>query len=227
MGFPLPWPHGYVPSSTSVDGTALAYDTAYLEQGRDRLLHEFKDCPRLAALLGIYLGKLQEIELALWQLLVERTVDTALGVALTHLARKVGVDRSGWADSELRRLVRAEIRVLKSSGNAEDLLAVIRTFLAGATGEQLVELEFSYPAELAVVLLEELTGREAFALARLLHRAKSGGVRLVTEYVVQPIDETFRFSTDPDGEEIDDATGFGWDGDADLGGQFASATEGA
>lgn len=227
MGFPLPWPHGYVPTSTSVEGTALEYDTAHLEQGRDRLLHQFKGKPRLEALLGIYLGKLQEVELVLWQLLVERTVSTALGVSLTTLARKVGVERGGWQDSELRRLIRAEIRVLKSSGNAEDLLGIVRTFLGREVGEQLAVLDFSYPAELAVILLEELTGREALALARLLYRAKSGGVRIVTEYITQPIDETFQFSNDPDGEEDDVATGYGWDVDPDIGGQHASASEGA
>lgn len=226
MGFPVPWPHGYVPTATTVEGTALAYDTAYLAQGRDRLLHQFHDRPRLEALLGVYLGKLQELELVLWQLLVERTITTALGDSLTVLARKIGLARAGWSDAELRRLVRAEILVLRSSGAAEDLLGIIRAFLGVAAGTQSAELVFSYPAEISVVLLEALTGREAFALARLLHRAKSGGVRLVTEYMTQPIAETFQFASAASVEESDDATGFGWSSDATLGGKFASATEG-
>lgn len=222
MGFPLPWPHGYTPSSTTVEGTALEYDPRVLERGRARLLQQFKGKPRMEALLGVCLGPFQEIEIAAWQLLVERTIDTATWDALRVLARKVGLrGYDSRQDAALRRLARAWILVLRSSGTSEDLIRVARAF----TGSTAIELRPYHPASIVVRVLELLDGAEAWLLGWLLRRAATGGVRLTFEFITQDLDETFRFSSSLTDDEASDGSGFG-DDDETIGGLWAGATDG-
>jgi hypothetical protein len=229
MGFPLPWPHGYVPTVTTVAGTTLAYDTAYLEQGRDRLLHQFKGRPRLEAVQGVMLGQLQHIEVALWQLWAERRLSVATFETLRAVARRLGVrGYDTMPDSLLRRLCLAWIRVLRSDGNPEDLIAIVRLF----TGSSSFALDPMFPASVIVRLGMGLTGEEAWLLGRLLRKAASAGVRIITEFpATQTPSETatpsrmFRFSTDPDADELNDDVGFADDGNT-VGGFLAGATTG-
>lgn len=222
MGFPVPWPHGYLPSSTSVEGTALEYDALVLERGRSRLLHQFKGKPRLEALLGVCLGPLQEVEIAAWQLLVERTIDTAIGHALRILAHQVGLrGYDSRADAPLRRLVRAWILVQRSSGTSEDLIAVVRAFAASTA----IELRPYYPAAIVVRLRDLIDGLEGWLLGWLLRLAAAAGVRLTFEFVTQDIDATFRFATSLTDDEASEAVGFA-DDDETMGGAFAAGTDG-
>jgi len=218
---PLPATFGYLPSASSVPGTSLELDTSIAETDRGRLLSQFHGRPRIEALATILAGRLQRIEVALWQLLVERRIDTALGLELDVIGRRLGVARDGRRDDAYRRRLRAEILVLRSSGSPEDLIAIVRAF----AGDDSVELDELYPAELAAVLGMELGDVEALDLASLLARAKAAGVRLVTEYLTQPATATWTLASGVDLTESDDALGLGWSGDTDLGGQLAGATE--
>lgn len=222
MGFALPWSHGYTPTVTVMAGTTLAYDTAYLEQGRGRLLHQFKGRPRLEAVQGVMLGQLQHVEVALWQLWAERRLSVATFETLRAVARRLGVrGYDTMPDSLLRRLCLAWIRVLRSDGNPEDLVTIIRLF----TGSSLVVIDPVFPASVIVRLGMELTHEEAWLLGRLLRKAAAGGVRIVTEFITQPAAETFRFSTSLTADELSDDVGFADDGNT-VGGLLAGATTG-
>lgn len=226
MGFPLPWPHGYTPTVTTVAGTTLAYDTAYLEQGRSRLLQQFRGRPRLEAVQGVFLGQLQHLEVAFWQLWAERRLSVATFETLRVVARRLGVNGyDTMPDSLLRRMCLAWIRVLRSDGNPEDLIAVARLF----TRSSELSIAPYYPAAVIVRLRAELTHEEAWLLGRLLRKAASAGVRIITEFIVQPYAETFRLSTDEDADELSDDVGLGdgiTESDATIGGLLAGATTG-
>lgn len=224
MGFPLPWPHGYTPSSTRIAGTELVYDTGVVAKAKSRLLQQFKGKPRIEALVSLCVAPFQAAEVAAWQLLVERTLDTATDHALRVIAHLVGVrgyDSS--SDSLLRRFSRASILVRRSSGRSEDLIGIVRAF----TGSTAIRLRRHAPASITVRLREELDGYEAMLLGMLLRRAATGGVRMTFEFLPQPqaLEETFRFSTSLTDTEPSDAVGFADDAGT-IGGRLAGATTG-
>ena len=71
---------------------ALTYQVDHCADGLERLLQQFKDRPRIAALLCAFVRQVQELEDAAWQLLTERHVDAAIGVQLDALGRIVGME---------------------------------------------------------------------------------------------------------------------------------------
>lgn len=218
MGFPLPWPHGYSPSASSVEGTELVYDTTIEETDVGRLLFQFRGKPRIEALISeLCAGRLGRLELALWQCLVERRIDTAIGASLEVLGRTLGVDRAGRADPRLRRRVRAEILVLRSSGSADELTRIAWVYLGTETGVALEEIP---PAAARVDLEAAIDGADALELAMLYRRAKGAGVRLTLEWSEVAPASTFGFSLAGDFPEESAGKGFGSTTDATLGGDL-------
>lgn len=241
MGFSLPWEHGYVPSVTTMDGTPLALDVDYLEQGRERLLHQFQGRPRLEAVQGVLLGQLQHVEIALWQLWAERRLPVATFDALRVLARKLGLrGYDAMIDSLLRRLALSWIRAGRSSGTPEDFLSVARLFVgADAAGGRVADYRNYYPGAVRIALRVLMTtpdappgtlaqGAEGHLLARVLRRAGTAGVRVDTEYLVEDLDHTFTLSEELASEDdVSDELGLGaGDVDEDLGGALAGVTTG-
>lgn len=238
MGFTLPWEHGYVPTSPAMDGTRLAYDTTYLEQGRGRLLAQFQGRPRLEAVQGILLAQLQHVEMAFWQLWSERRLNAATFDTLRVIAHRLGVrGYDTMDDAILRRLLLAWVRVLRSSGRGEDLIAVARLFTASSA----FRLERFFPGAVVVALDMELGDAEGWLLGRLLRRAGSAGVVVITEFEVEHDvagvrhwDDPFRFSLDLDDDEASDTEGFSFadaadeadPNDIELGGRLVAATTG-
>lgn len=174
----------------------------------------------LAALITPF----QDLEDANQQLLVERRIDTAVGVQLDIIGKLVGCAREGVTDDEIyRRRIRATVCVNKSDGIIEDILTVSDLVVydddayyhVTAVGIAAVELVIE-----DIVVEYELAG----VLIKLLRRTVSGGVRLVLEFWTATEDEMFAFSDDATDE--DDAVA-GWSDDTDptSGGDMASALE--
>lgn len=222
---PHSFPHsfGYDPSMSSVAGTPLALDLTHVERAQGRLLTQFKGKPRIEGVVRALVRQVLHLEVAAWQLLVERMLTTAAGSVLDRLGELVGVSRTPGADDDRhRRRIGVEISVLRSRGTAGDLVGIARLF----SGETAIEVDQRLPCEAAMVLGFEQPGEEAFELARLITRAKPAGHRVVTEYLVQPPAETLSFSSAlSTWEPNNDATGFGWSADATLGGNLAGVTE--
>jgi hypothetical protein len=219
MGFSLPWAHGYTPSFTEVEGTELEYEAGVLERGRGRLLHQFRGKPRLESLLGAILAPLQETHVATWQLLAERTIDSARFEQLRVLARTVGIrGYDSREDPALRRLIRAWILALRSSGTSDELIRITVAF----TGSEEMALEPEYPAGLVIYFTEILTTAEAGLLGLVLRKAAAAGVRLTLIYVPQLLENTFTFSSS-NSVSISTDRGFGDAVVGDIGGGFAGA----
>lgn len=219
------FPHsfGYDPSMSSVAGTTLALDLSHVARAQERLLTQFRGKPRIEGVVNALVRQVQHLEVASWQLIVERLLSTAAGAVLDSIGELVGVRRSvGANDERHRRRIGVEIRVLRSRGTPGDILGVVALY----SGETAMELDQRLPCEAAVVLGFELTGEEAFDLARLVTRSKPAGHRVTTEYLVQPAAATLAFASAlGTWEPNNDATGFGWSGDSTLGGSLAGVTE--
>src|SRR5690606_14882785 len=106
--------------------------------------------------------------------------------------------RAGYEDDDYRRLIRAEISVLKSHGRYRDLGLVAQLVIDDANA--IIEVDPQYPASLViratgVTLSDELS---TLLVTRLL-RAVAAGVRLLLEYQTQADADTFAFDGSNDG----------------------------
>jgi hypothetical protein len=104
-------------------------------------------------LIATYITQLEELEVAYFQLIDERTVETAVGEQLNVIGALVGEDRFGRDDEDYRVAIKGRIRLNLSSGTTEDIIAVIASQL-GAT--QITITEDSYPAHFEVFIPDTL-----------------------------------------------------------------------
>ena len=209
----------------SVSSTAdLSYSTSHVEEGKAMLLEQFRDKPRLAALLGVFLGQVQAAESALWQLFSERTVDTAAGVQLDNLGTIVGETRQGLSDADYRTLIRGRIAANKSMGREGDLRDVVFACL-GSDSSSVISRTWP-PAEVETEVAEPLTNINPYTMGRLLKIATAACVRIVLRWQAQAETSTFGISDLYSVSEINQASeGFGWSGDASLGGALTGAID--
>lgn len=203
----------------------MAYDpqkiTDHADQGVFKFLEQFKDKPSLEALARSYLNRIQELEDAIWEVLLIRGIDLSEGVNLDSIGVIVGRPRLGLGDSDYRIALRAQIRINRSSGTPEDMIAV--TGLSIPAGQSFTFAE-AYPATVVI----EVLGQSIFNMLVLLDnliRTKAGGVRLLLEYSLNPIDNNFTFSDD-DTTMADVNRGFGNDLDPSVGGYLIDVLEG-
>lgn len=196
--------------------TSLLHDPDHEPRGIARLIDRYR-YPRTSALLGSWLAEVQEAEDALWQLLVERSLHTAVGAQLDVLGAIVGQPRQGRDDATYRLWIAARNMVSRSSGTTSELLAIARQIMPPGT---VARLEEYYPAA-AVMRFEggALTLTLGYHIAHMLRAAKAAGVLLQTTWPAEP-DTTFTFAPTPATPVLDSPLGF----DA---GAFAAVSDGA
>lgn len=169
---------------------SLTQRTDHIEAGLARLVEQLKGKPKLTALLSIFLGQVQNIEDALWQLYTLRWLDTATGAQLDTLGRIVGEPRGNSVDdTEYRKRVRARVRTNLSSGTVNDLIAIF----VGCFGLQ-VEIETQPPAGLSLRITEITTAADVAIYLPFLLEAKAAGVSVVLEWIESEPYETFTFA---------------------------------
>ncbi len=166
--------------------------TNHVERALARLPEQHKNKPKLIALLTALAGPAQGIEDALWQLLVERFVDTAIGDQLDTIGGIVGQPRNGMLDAEYRRFIRARVSVRRSNGVTEDILRVVNLILFNDGATLTIE---RYPEEAAYVLRVEgvaVAVSTATHAAAFMRDATSAGVRSMLEYSESAPEDTFQ-----------------------------------
>jgi hypothetical protein len=189
----------------------------HMDRAPRRFIEQFKDKPKLAAILTSYIRQIQNLEDCAWEVIESRTIASS-GKSLDSIGRIVGRKRYGLSDADYRIAIRAQIRINRSSGTAEDIIAVAKLSLPDYTIEYLEH----YPASIQV----NAVGAALFTIGMVvanLRAAKMGGVRLGFVYSFVDPSETFTLSSDT-AYETDEDQGFGSSADATLGGQFASVT---
>ena len=215
----LPWSFGgYVPPDDlrELEGTNLAWIESHCDDGLALLLSQFRDKPRLAAMLCALLAGVQDLDDAVYQTLTERWLDTAVGVQLDQLGTIVDLPRRGWVDETYRTLLRAQVLVLRSEGTSVDLFGVLEAigFTLSLTSAE------EHPAAIVFTLGEpfgvQITEVEAF---ELLERAKPAGVRLDLQFPTTAVASSFTWA-DGEAEQADTARGWGNDA-ATTGGLWA------
>lgn len=149
----------------------------HVEQGLALLISQYRDKPRIAALLSSYLRRVQELEDAIFDTLIARLLDNAIGAQLAAIGRIVGqINEVGWDDDTYRLYIRARIRANQSNGHGDDVIDVLNLVEAA----DFVLREY-YPASM-VVDFETPTAADPAILIELARRAKSASVRLQLLY---------------------------------------------
>lgn len=110
-----------------------------------RLIEQLKNKQTIGPVLLAVGVQVQAVEDALWQLLTERDIDSAVGAQLDVLGKIVNEARGGTSDTDYRLRVRARILANRSTGTHEDIYRVFRALLAGVVGYTL-QCTPAYPA---------------------------------------------------------------------------------
>lgn len=169
------------------------------------------------------IGPIQDLETALQDLRLKRTVDLATGATLTMVGKLVGADpRTEPNDEVFRREVRAQIAVNKSDGLTEDLINIAdlivyvddATYVVTNHGKGATTLKVEGVATAPEV---------ATLLISYLRKAVGGGVRITVE--VWPDVETEMFTWGDAGGDPIVGKGWGEASDPTVGGVWASALE--
>lgn len=188
--------------------TSPARITAHEAEAVARLVSQYKNKPNMEAFASAIGARAQSVEDALWLLVSERTLDTAVGAQLDDLGAKVGESREGRTDAVYRTFIRGRILVNLSSGTAPQLQELFDVLYA-ALGDNAVAVEEWFPACVWAVASDATTDADAQSLANMMAVARAGGVRGLLSYSHALDEATLTAGTpqvDDDGED-DPATG--------------------
>lgn len=170
----------------------IARVTDHVEASLDLLLDQYKEKPRIAALLGSETKQIQALEDAIWDTIIGRLIDNAVGVFLDYLGKIVGQERTTPDDELYRARIRTRIRANKSLGHPDDVIAV--AILALALDPSLVRYTEIYPASF---ILEELAGIDldlAPIVREFIELAKAPGVAPAFFFSAEPPSGRFTFA---------------------------------
>jgi hypothetical protein len=158
-----------------------------------RLTEHFRSRDTMPKLVRALTGPIQEIENVLQDLVVKRRLDVATGAQLAVIGRIVGQPRAGKDDETYRIWIRTRIRLNRTSGTGEDIIAVFRAVTQGTTK---IVLEEQFPAAFVVRIGSDSIVPPA-ELAELGRQAKAAGVNVIVESATS--DDTTSFACDPNG----------------------------
>jgi len=170
----------------------LAKVSAHVTQAVANLVEQYKGKPNIAAVIGAFVDQVQDLEDALFELLQERDLNTAIGAQLDTLGAIVGEGRLGRNDDDYRLAIRGRILVNLSEGTPIDLLHLLEVLGEGSA----VVLTEYFPAALTVELVDAVEDEdEAHRIGDQLHAATAAGVLSHLIYHGVPEAERFRFDT--------------------------------
>lgn len=189
-----------VPSTSTPGPLGVSASAGFIadhcERGKARLLVQFKNKPRLAAVLCAFLDQVQDIENALWQLWAQRVLQNAIGVQLDQLGARVGEPRQDRIDDVYRFFIGVRVLVNRSSGLPEQLIRIGKEFLADQA-DGVVVYRPNYPASVVLGIEQLATGLEFLDVAWTIAPAAAGGVRIQVGMDTAAESDTFRFATAP------------------------------
>lgn len=172
---------------------AITFTTAHLAEALANLITQFKDKPRLAALLSSYVDQIQQLETVFSELYSETNLENSVGEQLDGLGSIVGESRQGRGDTEYRNAINARILLNISNGTPEDIVAILLALVDPNT----IEIVEDYPGHFDVTIVDAIT-LDGPTLATLVQTAKPAGVRAIT--IWHETDPYFGFDGDPDAD---------------------------
>lgn len=161
-------------------------------EGRvSRFIEQWQNKADLEALARSYLKQIQDLEDALFEIILERDLDNALGVQLTVIGDIVQQPRTTSDDTRFRTMIRARIAINLSDATGEDVIGVARLLLFNG---ETFEIRDEPPAQVRVTVIEPLTSADPDLMQLLLKSAAAAGVRLLFNYTTTAEAGGFTFS---------------------------------
>lgn len=189
--------------------------TDHAGKAKGNLLEQFKGLDNWEKLLDVYSRQIQEIEDMFFELIEKRFIDDAVGVQLDGLGQIIGAPRDGLADEVYRVQLKVQIRINRSSGIVEDIIAVVALLVTNP-----IHVRVFPPASFVVTLNDAVTAIPAELVAPV-GNARMAGVGTSIEFTAADDADTFTFASG-DVAELDIRRGFSNDAGT-TGGKFADA----
>lgn len=188
--------------------------TDHEEQGLALLISQFRDKAFIEILVRALMAQVQEAEDMLWDLLIMRAIDTAVGAQLDIIGKIVGQSRGTFDEDTYRTWIRGRVLVNRSSGTTDQMIELVNALLP--EGASLSVSEY-YPAAFQIEVNESVPDWFGNALAEIVLEAKALGVGPYVVWFNGPA--VFRFSQTASVPELGSPNGFG-------AGVFAAGSDG-
>jgi hypothetical protein len=217
-----------LPGGTAIDtegNTVIAADNGEIRmhttQALSRLIERWRadNNPNLAALVMSVNDEVQELENAIWDVIVGRLPDYAEGAQLDALGRTVGQSREGLGDAAFRAHIKARVRINQSFGTPADVIEVLR--LVDSVAFHLVELGtatfsvyYDAPPSNAAI------GHE---IPTLVRQARAAGVRATVSFPVDLVGGRGAFFGSTGAPTLNAARGWSSSYNSAVGGLFGHA----
>lgn len=157
-------------------------NSSYVTEAKARLLSMYKGRPIVEGMLTAYVKQIQRIENALWDIILNRNLETTNSACLDGIGTILQEERKGRTNDEYRAALRIRQLVLRSQGKRHQLSQIISLSAAGSTWRYWD----AYPAGFFVYFAGTL---QAFkALAKGLRDAKAAGVEGQLSWYTTPSD---------------------------------------
>jgi len=154
----------------------------HVQDALDTRIEFFKNKVRFGDLLTSFVGEVQEVEDALFQILDDTNLDTAQNQQLDDLGSIVGEARFGREDTLYRGAIATRIMLNKSGGTIEDIIGLIR----GVAGDVQVNLREYSPAAFIAEIVDPIDPLliDPNQIGIIVKSGKAGGVRGLTAFHV-------------------------------------------
>lgn len=192
----------------------------YAERAKARILSQYREKPKLVALVMTLAAAVQEIESALFDVIDQTAVGTAVGSWLDQLGNIVGEERGGVGDVLYRRYINARIAANGSEGTLENIIDVIEAWYGSPfpdlrlteLGRMNVEIDLADP---------DVTAESVDRLIKLLRDTRAAGVGIELFWQQDAGTKIFTFSSSSS-VETSALLGFGDSSNPATGGQLRS-----
>jgi hypothetical protein len=218
--YPLAGPADPAAPDETGQPVQITQNTAHIASGIDKFIEQYKERPRMASWATSYLDEVQEIEDALWDVLIKRAIDQAADAQLDVLGSIVGQPRRGLSDADYRTFIRARIAVNRSNGRPNELIHILQLIMAGVV-EVVIIYQDRPEASIYIQLASDIGTIIAAHVFELLNEARPAGVELQFSWLYGDPDEAFTLATSTAYETSVDL-GLGNTLDATDGGELAS-----
>jgi hypothetical protein len=192
----------------------------------NRLAQQFRQTVSWPKLVNVFAKQCQEIEDALYAMLLTDVLTGTSGIALDQLGAWLNETRNGKTDSEYIVFLQSAIISNAASGTLPDIDSLYNTLLGLLYPSATLTLAESGVAAMSVNIAGvPLPDFEAAEMLRILRKTKASGVKVIQEWLEVTLANTFQFASTGDGSTAA-PTGKGFDdGTFTVGGIFANALE--
>lgn len=170
----------------------LVEDTGIADGAVDRLLEQFCEKPRIEALIRLLAAEAQELEAAIWDLMLARCLPNASGKILDDLGLLVDEGRNALSDADYKLAIAQKVRILRSNGTSPDILGILFAEL-GDTFD--LEVTTDSGGRFHVRLNDAVTVVEAERALTLIQLSKAAGIGSEVQFFLAPEATVFRCSS--------------------------------